>query len=201
MTSSLKQIPLYHLELVRDRSVPYTSVLKTEQRAQVLHELLDRSPVEQLVVMYLNPTGDLVGVEKVGMGAVTHVSATMAEVFRGAILAAVPSIVIGHNHVDDNLTPSTADWKFTDMALMVGEQLGVFVEDHIIVGPGGEHLSMRSSHNMKAEESVGMMMSLLDGLPENKKKDLYSRIKSLGLNPDDLPRKMGSYFLDPPALK
>lgn len=175
MTSSLKQIPLYHLELVRDRSIEYTSMIKTEQRAQVLHELLDRSPVEQLIVMYLNASGDLVGVEKVGLGGVVHVAVTMAEIFRGAILASVPSIVMGHNHVDDNLTPSEPDWQITSRATLIGEQLGIFVEDHIIVGPGGKHLSMRAQV------------------------EILERIERLGFSTNDFPNGIGSYKLDTPV--
>jgi DNA repair protein RadC len=139
----LKTIPLYHLELVRDRSIPFVSLETAEQCAEILHELLDHSPVEQLLVMHMDAQFNLVGVEKVGLGSTLGVSVVLADIFRGAIAAAVPFIVLGHNHPGNSLTPSNADYDLTDKAMAMGRLLGVEVMDHIIITPTGKHLSMK----------------------------------------------------------
>ena len=44
---------------------PYDGNVKTtEAAAQVLHNLLDRSPVEQLIVVYLNSGSEIIGVKR-----------------------------------------------------------------------------------------------------------------------------------------
>lgn len=184
----IKTIPLYHLELVRDRDVPFQSVIKNEQCAEILHELLDRSPVEQLVVMYMDPMLNLVGVEKVGLGSITGVSVTMADIFRGAITASVPGIVLGHNHPSDDPTPSRQDWDLTDRARRLGDQLGIQVLDHIIVTPTGKYISMKEEDIKHQDKLVGRVLDAIAALPPEHQKQMEDRMKKYGLNPDDISR-------------
>lgn len=94
-----------------------------------------------MVVIYLDTSLNMVGVEKVGLGTTTMVSVTMSEIFRGAIVASVPFIVLGHNHPSDDPTPSVPDWDLTDKARDIGAQLGIDVLDHIVVTPTGKHVN------------------------------------------------------------
>ncbi len=190
-------IPLYHLELVRDRSVPFQSVKTTEQCAEVFHDLLDKSPVEQMCIIHLDASSKLVGVEKVGLGTTTMVMVTMAEVFRGAIAASVPFIVMGHNHPSDDPTPSVPDWNLTDKARMVGRDLGIEVMDHIVVSPNGKHVSMKAEDFKKQDELIGSIMGLVDILPPEEKKALEDRIRMMGLDPSKLPRSKDPLDIPP----
>lgn len=185
-------IPLYRLELVRDRSVPFRSVKGLGQAVEILHELLDRSPTEQMVVLYLDANQDLVGSEYVQNG-------NLANIFRGAIAASVPSIVIGHNHADADVKPSKADWDFTDKALRIGADLGINVVDHIIVSPTGTHLSMKTEDYKEVDSILGSLMNVFDSLPPEEREAARARLDKLGVNPDTLPRGEG---LDlPPELR
>ena len=182
-------IPLFHLELVRDRSVPFQSLKRTEQCAEILHNLLDKSPVEQMVVIYLDTSLNMVGVEKVGLGTTTMVSVTMSEIFRGAIVASVPFIVLGHNHPSDDSTPSAPDWDLTDKARDMGAQLGIDVLDHIVVTPTGKHVSMKAEDIKQQNNFISSIMGIVDSLPPEEKKILEKKINDLGLNPNVIPRK------------
>jgi len=183
--------PLYHLELVKDRDIPYDgSVKTTEQAAQVLHHLLDRSPTENMIVVYLNSSADLIGVERVGMGGMESVAQDHTEIFRGALVAGAPEILISHNHPNGDTRPSPADLHMTMTTVDLGALLHIRVRDHIIVGPNGKHLSIRENMHLfqdemrQAEEmAFGRHMSSI----KDKLLDLISKGPDLGA--DLLPKK------------
>lgn len=194
----MNTIPMYHLELVRDRSVPFKSIQTTEACAEVFHDLLDKSPVEQMCVIHLDASSKLVGVEKVGLGTTTMVMVTMAEIFRGAIAAAVPFIVLGHNHPSDDPTPSGPDWNLTDKARLVGRDLGIEVMDHVVVSPNGKHVSMKKEDFKQQDEMMGSIMSLVDTLPPEERRALEDKLRMMGINPDTIPRGKGLPPIDFP---
>lgn len=136
--------PLYHLELVKDRDLPYDGNVKTtEAAAQVLHHLLDRSPTENLAVVYLNSSAEIIGAERVGMGGMETVGNDPAEIFRGALVKAAPEILLAHNHPSGDVTPSPQDLLMTMSNLSLGGILGIRIRDHLVVGPNGKHYSIR----------------------------------------------------------
>lgn len=204
----MKDVPLYHIELVRDRSIPLTKMTRTEQCAEVFHQLLDKSPVEQMAVIHLDASDKLVGVEKVGYGSLTQVQVSMANIFRGALLASVPFIVLGHNHPSDDPTPSHQDWDLTEAAKRLGAELGVHVLDHIVVAQSGSHVSMKSEDFKQQDQLLGSLMSLVDLMPPDVKREMEGNLRKQGLDPNSLPRSGGPLpFMDPldlllnPALK
>jgi len=137
-------VPLYHLEVVKDRDIPVRKLDPrnlTQSCADVLHELLDRSPVEQFVVLYVMSDLRISGAEKIAMGDLENVSVGMKNLFRGALIAGAPRIVLGHNHPQGEPTASVPDWLMTDTAIMCSELLQVQILDHIIVSPDGRHYS------------------------------------------------------------
>ena len=138
--------PLYHLELVRERDVPYhQSASTTEEAAQVLHQVFDRVPTEQMMVMYLNSGSRIIGIEKVGMGGIERVGTEPQEIFRGAIVKAAPEIILSHNHPDEEVEPSVEDIIYTMKLVDLGALLGLRVRDHIVVGINNKHMSIREN--------------------------------------------------------
>lgn len=168
--------PLYHLELVQDRDIPYDGNARTtEAAAQVFHKLLDSSPVEQMIVLYLSNSGKIVGAEKVGMGTVEMVSTLPTELFRGAIVKAVPEVILCHNHPSGEPKPSIPDMQFTMSVVELGAFLGVRVRDHIIVSPNGKHISMRENmENGELDQELIQAKADRMALPEELKQKLLS---------------------------
>lgn len=168
--------PLYHLELVQDRDIPYDGNARTtEAAAQVFHKLLDSSPVEQMVVLYLSNGGNIVGAEKVGTGTVEMVSTLPTELFRGAIVKAVPEVILCHNHPSGEPKPSIPDMQFTMSVVELGAFLGVRVRDHIIVSPNGKHISMRENmENGELDQELIQAKADRMALPEELKQKLLS---------------------------
>lgn len=140
--------PLFHLELVRDRDIAYAkSGNTTEEVAQVLHEMLDRSPTEKHAVLYLDFEDRITGAEVVGMGGLGSVLTPQMEVVRGALVHGAPKIVMSHNHpVFGMPKPSHPDIVNTIKMIDFAASVGVVLKDHIIVNPDG-HYSIRE-HQM-----------------------------------------------------
>ena len=129
-------VPLYHLELVREKNIPYHSVNKEQAAADVFHEMLDSSPVEKLAVIHCNSGLDMIGAEVVAIGGVEVVGAAMADLFKGALKNNAARIWIAHNHVDGRVEASMPDYRFTLRAMEVGLMLDIPIQDHLVVGPG-----------------------------------------------------------------
>jgi DNA repair protein RadC len=166
-TLILNDIPLYHVELVRDRSILYKSCQQENEVGEILHQLLDKSPVEKLVALHMDSLGKLVGVEVIAVGTIDSVTSLARDIFRGAIVCGVPRIILGHNHPSGKAFPSTKDVSFTAKVATAGMTLGIQVWDHIIVSPQGDHYSMMNPdnqeemtqimHQVRMEESMAMM--------------------------------------------
>ena len=58
------------------------------------------------------------------------------EVFKEAIKASANSIILVHNHPSGNPEPSKEDLEVTGRLSKLGEELGIKVLDHVIVGNG-----------------------------------------------------------------
>lgn len=159
-------IPLYHIELVRDYSVPFKKLTLKENAIQVMHTLLDKSPVEKLLVLHISSAMELVGVEQVASGQLEMVNSSMNDIFRGAILAAVPMIYLCHNHPDGNPHASPQDLALTALAIKSGIMLQIDVLDHIIVSPNGKHFSIKENQQLLVGEIIKQQME--DMLKENR---------------------------------
>ena len=129
-------VPMYRLELVRERYIPYTSVSKIEAAAQVFHQMLDKSPVEKMAVIHCNTGLDMIGAEVVAVGSMEMVGAAMVDLFRGAIRNNAARIWLAHNHVDGRVQASQPDFLYTVRAVDIGDMLGLPVHDHLVIGPG-----------------------------------------------------------------
>lgn len=66
-----------------------------------------------------------------------------AEVFRTAITRNYPAIAFAHNHPSGNVAPSPEDIALTRKLIHLGDDLGIEVVDHMIVGRSSKGFSMR----------------------------------------------------------
>jgi DNA repair protein RadC len=148
--TNFSMIPEFHVELVRDRDIKYQKIVPgnkwtAQDAANILHTMLDHSPVEQMVVLYIDLQGYIAGAERVGLGDLGSVGVSMRNLFRGAVVAGVPSVLIAHNHIVDDVTPSKEDIMFTVAAIQASGALNLDVLDHIVVCPFGKHYSFRDN--------------------------------------------------------
>ena len=89
---------------------------------------------EQLRVLLLNTRNQVLGQRVVYQGNVNSSIVRPAEVFRPAVIEAVPSIIISHNHPSQDPTPSPEDAAITRDIAEAGKLLGIELLDHVVIG-------------------------------------------------------------------
>lgn len=93
--------------------------------------LLDQ---EELWVILLDTRNQVIAIEELYKGSVNSSQVRVAELFRGAIKANTPSIVMVHNHPSGDPTPSPEDIALTRSAIQAGKLLDIEVLDHLVIG-------------------------------------------------------------------
>jgi DNA repair protein RadC len=96
-------------------------------------QLLDQ---EQLRVLVLNTKNQVLAIPTISSGTVNQSQVRPAEVFRPAVRANAPSIIVVHNHPSGDPTPSREDVSVTRELVAAGKLLDVELLDHIVIGHG-----------------------------------------------------------------
>ena len=97
---------------------------------------------EYFYLCLLNTRNRLINTIEISRGSLDTSIVHPREVFHEAILAKASSIILVHNHPSGDCTPSPEDVALTKRLCQAGEQIGIDVLDHIIVGDG--FLSLKS---------------------------------------------------------
>lgn len=100
---------------------------------------------EVFMIAMLDTKSKLIGIEDISVGSLTASIIHPREVFKPAIVNSAYSIVAIHNHPSNDTTPSQEDISVTKRLIEVGENLGIQMVDHIIIGANG-FTSMVDSH-------------------------------------------------------
>jgi len=97
-----------------------------------LHDIRTKQK-EYFVVLYLNARKQLIRKETISIGTLTETLVHPREVFQPAISCFASSIILAHNHPDNDTEISDADRKMTEKLIQSGTILDIEVLDHIIV--------------------------------------------------------------------
>jgi DNA repair protein RadC len=101
---------------------------------------LDR---EHFWTLALNTKNRLLRVIEVSVGSLNASIVHPRELFRDAVRLSAASVIVVHNHPSGDPTPSGADIQLTRRIVKAGDVLGIEVLDHVVIGDGGEHASLR----------------------------------------------------------
>ena len=97
---------------------------------------------EQLRVLLLNTRNLVVGQRVIYQGNVNSSMIRPAEVLRPAVIEAVPSIIVSHNHPSQDPTPSPEDAAITRELAQAAKLLGIELLDHVVIG-GEKFVSLK----------------------------------------------------------
>ncbi len=92
---------------------------------------LDR---EHFAVITLDAKNRPIGFNVVSVGALTLSIVHPREVFKLCVLQNAAGVILAHNHVSGDPTPSQWDRRLTSRLIDAGKILGVTVLDHLIFG-------------------------------------------------------------------
>ena len=116
----------------RPESPPVLSTSYDVQR--LIGEEMSALAQEQLRVLLLDSANHLVGQRVIYQGNISSVTVRAAEVLRPAVVAAVPSLVIAHNHPSGDPDPSAADVALTRHLEQAARTLDLALLDHVVIG-------------------------------------------------------------------
>jgi len=101
---------------------------------------LDR---EHFWALALNTKNQLLRIFEVSVGSLNASIVHPRELFKDAVRSSAASVVVVHNHPSGDPTPSGADIQLTRRLVKAGDVLGIEVLDHVVIGDGGAHSSLR----------------------------------------------------------
>ncbi len=101
---------------------------------------LDR---EHFWTLALNTKNRLLKIIEVSVGSLNASIVHPRELFKDAVRVSAASVVVVHNHPSGDPTPSGADIQLTRRLVKAGDVLGIELLDHVVIGDGGEHASLR----------------------------------------------------------
>lgn len=101
---------------------------------------LDR---EHFWVLLLNTKNQLLRMVEVSVGSLNASIVHPRELFKEAVRLSAASVVVVHNHPSGDASPSGADVQLTRRLARAGEVLGIELVDHVVIGDGGAHTSLR----------------------------------------------------------
>lgn len=91
----------------------------------------------------LNTKNHLLRMVEVSVGSLNASIVHPRELFKEAVRLSAASVVVVHNHPSGDPSPSGADIQLTRRLVKAGDVLGIEVLDHVVIGDGGEHSSLR----------------------------------------------------------
>ncbi|MBW0161798.1 MAG: JAB domain-containing protein [Sediminibacterium sp. Gen4] len=92
---------------------------------------------EQLVIMYLNNEGRVIGVYGLSEGGTKYTIVDIKIVFAIALNTASSAFIIAHNHPSGSLKPSQADIDLTNRLKEAAKFMDIRLLDHLIISPFG----------------------------------------------------------------
>ena len=130
-----------------DREI-YTISEPSHAYALVRDELVS-SDRERFLSILLTTRNTVIGVETISVGSINTCPVSPSQLFKSALLANAPSVILCHNHPSGSLEPSREDMEITERIVTAGSILGIEVLDHIIIAENG-FISLREMNRLHA---------------------------------------------------
>ncbi len=92
---------------------------------------------EQMRVLLLDTKNRVVGQRVIYQGNISSLTIRTCEVFRPAVMEAVPSVIVAHNHPSGDPEPSAEDAAVTRELVAAGKLLDIALLDHVVIGRSG----------------------------------------------------------------
>ena len=97
---------------------------------------------EHLRILLLNTRNEVLGIQEIYVGNVNSSVVGAVEVFRPAVQANAPSIIVVRNHSSGDPAPSSQDVDITKELISAGKLLGIELLDHVVLGSGNRYVSL-----------------------------------------------------------
>ena len=116
---------------------PIKKISCAEDVFKLFHERLKDKKEEHFFVVMLNNQNRIIAEHEISKGILDASIIHPREVFKPAIKNSASKIILVHNHPSGNPEPSREDIDITERLASAGDELGIKVLDHVIVGKEG----------------------------------------------------------------
>ncbi|MDR3272334.1 MAG: DNA repair protein RadC [Flavobacteriaceae bacterium] len=100
---------------------------------EILHPFIGDLDVEEFWAVFLNQKHKILKTERISQGGISNVSVDVRLIFKRALELNAASLIIGHNHPSNDLTPSRLDKELTQNVKEAGNLLNILLLDHLII--------------------------------------------------------------------
>lgn len=122
---------------------PRMPAYSLDSLAEYLRLRYDRRDQEVVGVIYLNCRYQYVGEADLFRGSIDRAVVEPRPILRGALDHMATGIILFHTHPSGDPSPSQEDLLFTRRIHEAGQVVGVTLVDHLIIGSGGQWLSLK----------------------------------------------------------
>jgi len=113
---------------------PITKIICARDVFNLFHERLKDEKQENFYVLLLNTKNQIIKEELITKGILDASIIHPREIFKPAIKSSASRIILVHNHPSGDPAPSAEDIEITKQIEKAGEEIGIKVLDHIIIG-------------------------------------------------------------------
>ena len=129
-----------HNILVKENSCnyPVESLNNPQSVTEMLNTVfrLNRQAEEYVYMIALNAKGRPLGIFEISHGTVNQSICSTRDIFIKALLCGATGIILAHNHLSGDTTPSKEDIAICNKVKEAGKLLNIGLLDNIIVGNG-----------------------------------------------------------------
>ncbi|MFH0716163.1 JAB domain-containing protein [Staphylococcus delphini] len=143
---SRKRIDVVKVQMVKKDTFWYLkrSIGEAKDAVDIMRELIGNADREHFILICLNSKSEPTHIETVSIGTINFAIIHPREIFKAAILSNATSMIIGHNHPSEDVTPSPEDIKTTQRIKEISEMIGIILYDHIIFSENDHHSIMEN---------------------------------------------------------
>ena len=134
------RINVYELELKKVKGINIELQNFIVRSPETAYEIIENTgklsskASENFGILCMTTKNKVAGFHILSIGSLNSTIVHPREVFKSAMMNNSSSIILFHNHPSGDPTPSNEDIEMTKRLYDLGEQLGIDVLDHIIVG-------------------------------------------------------------------
>lgn len=140
-----KRVSIIKAAIIKERTMLYGSrqINTPALAAGLAMQLFTNSDREMLIIAALDAKCNPLSLEIAAIGNVNTCIVSPREIFKNAILSNAVHIMVFHNHLSGDCTPSSEDIAVTKRLVECGDLIGIPLLDHIIIGDDDTYLSLR----------------------------------------------------------
>ena len=143
------------LRVDKVRKAPHPADL----RSLLLEWGLTRGAQESLWVISYDGVRNLRTVTQVAVGTYHNVVVSIPAILSAVLLSGTDRFIVVHNHPNGVVTPTELDFELTRKIGEAAATVGLYFEDHVIVGPPDQWFTMLGAGVFSPSQSIADMIA------------------------------------------